>query len=178
MEHVKHIKFLFYPPPSTVLQYQIKNKYKNTPNFRQSWKILKTVPLQKCSGINCLFLASWPKTEESQSCKLKYTLLKVGAKTSRPLTANPEQVYDSQTIYWFKCKKKKKSFQLTTFPLCVCGCLSLRIKGNSHPVTHRNRLLKLNSKASSFSVISWVTEKHPAGRKMPGASISTVIKLP
>lgn len=53
--------------------------------------------------------------------KLKYALLEVSAKTFRPLTADPQQVYDSQMlIYWSKCKilKEKKNPQLTT-------CLSL-----------------------------------------------------
>lgn len=49
------------------------------------------------------------QTEESLSFELKYALLEVGAKTFRPLTADPEQVYDSQMlIYWFKCKIEKK----------------------------------------------------------------------
>lgn len=45
------------------------------------------------------------QTKEPLSLELKYAVLEVGAKTFRPLTADPEQVYDSQMlIYWFKCK--------------------------------------------------------------------------
>lgn len=54
----------------------------------------------------CLLLSlELQQNKESLSFELKYAFLKVGTKTFRPLTADPEPVYDSQMlIYWYKCK--------------------------------------------------------------------------